>query len=310
MTLAALLLMKPIPFLAKRPELKIIPVGSDLTGYVYVQKQGFITPNENPKDYQMLQKKNREFFLAYNSRVKELAKEKEVSIPEMRKFLEELQGGKQGEASIDTGESFLDYLDDKTAEIMFTLQEDARTLAIRAATFMLQHRAAIPVILRESAEPKARELKVEGITNPLGAEDILRFGDYTVAVRNYANYGATNVEVKDIPVPLEKGTVGYLCDKSSAQVKVGFSDWSVDDTQNAIGEELIAELYRFYQVEAGEAADIDNAGELEGAEVDEADLGEATTPLSTGETSILDSNGSDVETNDSMPKTLETSQAS
>lgn len=287
--------MKPIPFLAKRPKLTIVPVGTELTGVVYLQKQGFITPNENPVDFQEQQKKQRQFFTAYNKRVKELAKELNLSQAEVRTKLAGLQTGDADpdapkDAIVDTGESFLDYLDSETLELMYQLQADARTLAIRAATYMLQHRAAVPVILRQDAEPKARELKVEPITTPIGSDDIIRFDDYTVAARGYANYSAETLEVKDTPIPLKKGTVGYLCDRESSQVKVGFPDWTLTDTENFIGEELIAELYRFYQIEAGEAAE----AQLDGEEVEiDEDLGES--PSSTGEGSTIDSSTSDVE---------------
>ena len=290
--------MKPIPFLAKRPKLTIVPVGTELTGVVYLQKQGFITPNENPVDFQEQQKKQRQFFTAYNKRVKELAKELNLSQAEVRTKLAGLQTGDADpdapkDAIVDTGESFLDYLDSETLELMYQLQADARTLAIRAATYMLQHRAAVPVILRQDAEPKARELKVEPITTPIGSDDIIRFDDYTVAARGYANYSAETLEVKDTPIPLKKGTVGYLCDRESSQVKVGFPDWTLTDTENFIGEELIAELYRFYQIEAGEAAEaqLEDAGEVETEELGELE----NSPSSTGEGSTIDSSTSDVE---------------
>jgi len=290
--------MKPIPFLAKRPKLMIVPVGTQLTGLVYLQKQGFITPNENPVDFQEQQKKQRQFFTAYNKRVKELSKELGLSQAEVRNKLAGLQTGDADpdapkDAIVDTGESFLDYLDSDTLELMYQLQADARTLAIRAATYMLQHRAAVPVILREDAEPKARELKVEALTTPIGADDIIRFDDYTVAVRGYANYSAETLEVKDTPIPLKKGVVGYLCDRESAQVKVGFLDWTVEDTENYIGEELIAELYRFYQIEAGEAAEVQLEGEVESEALGE--LPTSTSPLSTGEGSTIDSSISESE---------------
>jgi hypothetical protein len=189
---------------------------------------------------------------------------------------------------------------------MYALQADARTLAIRAATYMLQHRAAVPVVLREDSQPKARELKIEPLTTPIGADDVVRFGDYTFAVRGYANYGSEVLEIKDAPIPLSKGEVGYLCDKATSQVKVGFPEWELRDTEDYIGEELIAELYRFYQIEAGEAAE----AQLEGEEVEsEDDLGESTSPSLTGDSFTLDSSGSESETSDSMQPTLETSLA-
>jgi hypothetical protein len=303
--------MKPIPFLAKRPKLTIIPVGTELTGVVYLQKQGYITPNENPVDFQEQQKKQRQFFTAYNGRVKQLAQELNLSQAEVRTKLAGLQTGEADpdspkDAIVDTGESFLDYLDEKTLELMYQLQSDARTLAIRAATYMLQHRAAVPIVLREPAEPKARELKIEPLTTPIGADDVVRFGDYTFAVRGYANYGSEVLEIKDAPIPLSKGEVGYLCDKATSQVKVGFPEWELRDTEDYIGEELIAELYRFYQIEAGEAAE----AQLEGEEVEsEDDLGESTSPSLTGDSFTLDSSGSESETSDSMQPTLETSLA-
>ena len=276
--------MKLIPFLAKRPKLEVIPVGSELTGFVYLQKQGFITPNENPVDFQEQQKKQRQFFTAYNGRVKQLAQELNLSQAEVRTKLAGLQTGDAnpdgGEAIVDTGESFLDYLDEKTLELMYQLQSDARTLAIRAATYMIQHRAVIPVTLREDADAGVRQLKVDPISTPIGSGDILRFGDYTVIARGAANYNAMVIEVENTPIPLKKSDVGYLCDRENAQVKVGSSGWEIKDTEDNLGEELIAELYGFYQVEAGEAADIDEAKELEG-EVDDVDAGELETATAT-----------------------------
>lgn len=303
--------MKPIPFLAKRPKLEVVPVGSELTGYVYLQKQGYITPNENPVDFQEQQKKQRQFFTAYNKRVKELSHEMGLSQAEVRTKLAGLQTGEADpdapkDAVVDTGESFLDYLDEKTLELMYQLQSDARTLAIRAATYMLQHRAAVPVVLREPAEPKSRELKVEPLSSPIGSDDIVRFGDYTVAVRGFANYGSSTLEVKDTPIPLKKGEVGYLCDRDSAQVKVGFPEWTITDTEDYIGEELIAELYRFYQVEAGEAADAAMSDE----EVEDIEVGESEmSPLLTGQPSSSDSSTSELEMSDLTTETLETSLA-
>lgn len=289
--------MKIIPFLAKRPKLVVIPVGTEATGFVYLQKQGFITPNENPVDFQAQQRQQRKFFTAYNQRVKQLSSELGLSQAEVRTKLAGLQTGDADpdapkDAIVDTGESFLDYLDSDTLELMYALQSDARTLAIRAATYMLQHRAAVPVVIREDAEPKARELKIEALTTPIGDGDVVRFGDYTFAIRGYANYGSEVLEIKDAPIPLKKGQVGYLCDRESAQVKVGFPDWELRDTEDYIGEELIAELYRFYQIEAGEAAEAQLEGEEVESEVGEAD---ADFPSLTGDSSIIDSNISDAE---------------
>jgi hypothetical protein len=303
--------MKLIPFLAKRPKLVIVPIGTEATGFVYLQKQGFITPNENPVDFQEQQRKQRRFFTAYNKRVKDLSKEMGLSQAEVRTKLAGLQTGDADpnapkEAIVDTGESFLDYLDSDTLELMYQLQADARTLAIRAATYMLQHHAVVPVITRESSEPKSRELKIEGVTTPIGDGDVVRFGDYTVAVRGYANYGSEILEIKDAPIPLNKGEVGYLCDKATSQVKVGFPDWELKDTEDYIGEELISELYRFYQIEAGEAAE----AQLEGEETKEVEIDEDVNfPLSTGARSSSDSSISDVPIPDSVPNNLEASLA-
>jgi hypothetical protein len=336
--------MKPIPFLAKRPKLVVVPVGTEATGFVYLQKQGFITPNENPVDFQEAQRKQRKFFTAYNKRIKELARDLDMSQAEVRTKLGSLSAGasasdgmdiqkqamarwrrefraqnkrspntdedltqkaelrkawvaefedKQGRSpssdeipeyffipSDEDDETMIDYLDDDTLELMYSLQEDARTLAIRAATYMLQHRAAVPVIVREDADAGARQLKIEPLTTPMGSEDIVRFDDYVVAARGAANYGSELLDVKDTPIKLTKGQVGYLCDRASAQVKVGFLDWSVEDTENYLGEDLIGSLYGFYQVEAGEAADIsDEMKELEGeVEIDAEGESEMTTP--------------------------------
>lgn len=284
--------MKVIPFLAKKPKIVMVPVGNDLTGTVFLLKRGYISPSESPVDYQTLERNRRKFFVAYNARVKELAKERNESIAETRKYLESLQGGEQGDVQIDTGETFMDALDDETLEVMFRLQEDTRTLSIRAATYMLKYRAAIPVILTKNAEAGSRKLSVEPLTNPIGSGDLVRFDDYIVKVRDYANYGSETLMVEDLPIPLTVKSVGYLCDRDTSQIKVGFSDWTTDDTSELIGEELIAQLYQFYQVEAGEAV---NENALpEGNEEIVEEMGESL--LSSGETYTSDSNISVVPT--------------
>lgn len=285
--------MRVIPFLTKKPKIEIIPVGSDLTGYVYLLKRGFICPNENPVEHQEQAKKQRQFFTAYNKRVKDIAKEENMTPAAVRDMLSNLQAGERGEVAVDDGKSLLDYLDEQTLELMYTLQEDTRTLAIRAATFMLQYRAATPVVLKNDAEAGSRKLVVEPLSLPLGAGAKLRFDDYEIEVRDFANIGETSVMVKDLPVPLKAAQVGFLCDSETSQIKVGFPDWTVEDTSSNIGEELIAELYRFYQVEAGEAAELEDVAELpEGEEVESDEAGEPQS--STGVQSTSDSSTSDV----------------
>ena len=291
--------MRPVPFLAKKPKVDIVPVGSPLLGGVlYLQDKGpnSLTPNENPLDDQQQRAKQQKLAIALEKRVKEIAQEKNISKVEARKKLYGSQIQRADEVEVDEDEgSFFDYLTETEQKLVFDLEEDQKTIKIRAATRMIQYRAAIPVVVKEAAEAKSRELKVEPLSTPLGDNDVIRFGEYTIALRNYAGYGSERIEVKDTPIPLNPGDVLFLCDSATSQVKVGYDGWTEEDTKSYLGENLIVAIHEFYMVQAGEA--VNEAEALpEGEEVDVEDMGETQSPSSTGETSFSDSNTSDVVT--------------
>jgi len=289
--------MKPIPFLAAKPKVEIVPVGSpSIGGILYLQSKGAssLTPNENPIDDQELRKRQQKLAIALEKRVKEIAQEKNISKAEARKKLygsQVKQAGDEPQVEVDDNEEgFFDFLGPDEQKLVFDLEEDSKTIKIRAATRMIQYRAAIPVIVREPAEAKSREIKVEPLSHPLGSGDVVRFGDYVVALRNHAGYGAERIEVQDTPIPLKQAEVGYLCDSASSQIKVGFPEWTEEDTKDLLGEQLILAIHDFYMVEAGEAVDEKLP---EGEEVTEESVGEQTSPSSIGDESSSGSNTSD-----------------
>lgn len=301
--------MKYAPFLAKKPKAVIVPVGSpEMGGVIYLEKRGkaSLTPNENPVDDQALERKQRKLAIKLEARAKIMAREKEISVAEARKKLfgsNTKSADPENQTEVDsneTEETMFDFLSEDEQTMVFDLQEDQRSLAIRSATRMIQYRAAIPVIVREKAQAGVRAIKVESTTCLLGKGDLIRFNDYTVAVRNFASIGSEVVEVEDTSFPLNEGEVGFLCDRDTARIKVGFGEaseldpekgWSEKDTKDNISEQLIVEIVNFYRYEAG--IDVDDIKELEGeVEIDE----EGESPSLTGEPYITVSSTSDAET--------------
>ena len=76
--------MKKIPF-KTTPKFEIKAIGNERTGVVYLKSINAITPAENPMDFQENKRRQNKFLLRLNQRIKQLATEQNVPVPEMRK---------------------------------------------------------------------------------------------------------------------------------------------------------------------------------------------------------------------------------
>ena len=312
--------MKLLPFLSQ-PSQEIVPVGNDEVGVLYLLQKKGITPNENPVDFQEQQKNQQKFLLRLNKRIKQLANENNVSIASMRKKVfgaevsEKTADGGQVEVAIDDGnETMFDYLDQETAELLFAMQEDKRGVAIRAATYMVRNRTAYPVKLAANAIAGMEQITIHTPNHLLGEGSHIKFGSsYVEIAENWLPAVSSGdhslLKVKQLITNLQDGTVGFLCDRDSTVTKLGYPEWTEDDTKNFLSEELIAELYQFYLAESGvEPPDSGNKDK----EDSEGNLLRSKEQLNqnqlTGDTSLSDSSGLELQTPDSTTKTLETSQ--
>ncbi|EKU98040.1 hypothetical protein Lepto7375DRAFT_7299 [Leptolyngbya sp. PCC 7375] len=405
---------KLLPFVNKPLE-EIEIVGSDRTGLLHLVSLKGVTPNENPADFQEQQKKQQKFLLRLTQRIKQLAKEQNVPIKEMRKkvmgamtpertvidydlkvfgvernevspsgfretvclilvsdgwyvcvfdsnkvikrirldesnsnhqyllgyiennfkgfltYPNEYQVSKQLKQRIlksvsllsfessdtevvdDDENELFDYLDEQTAELLFSLQEDKARLAIRAATFMLKYRVVYPVVALANSVAGSKHIHVQPPQAPIEKNVSVRFGPHKYAETTellVPGFNQTDtLHVDELPFEIKDGDVGFICQPGSINLKIGFPDWTEQDTRDNIPEELIALLFQFYQKEAGIVTDTDDSDDS----VDNNE-GNLLTPSqnqleqspSTGDESTTDSNGLESQTNGSTAKTLET----
>lgn len=296
--------MKLLPFVSK-PEQEIQRIGNADTGYLYLVKRNGITPNENPVNFQAQQKKQQKFLLSLNKRIRQLAKENDVSIAEMRERVmgaqapSNAQTAKTEDSNVEVVEEdeqkMFDYLDEPTAEMLFDMQEDKAKLAIRAATFMLEYRVLYPVHVKANAVPGSKQLTIESPQTEIPRNTSIKFDgrQYVEVIETLIpTFGdSETLDIDDLPFALKDGDVGFICEPGTRKLKVGFVNWCIEDTRSYLSEEMIALLFDFYQVESGAAVDINE-------DADEGNLlSPSKEPLNqtqpTGEESTTDSNGSE-----------------
>ena len=209
-----------------------------------------------------------------------------------------------------------DYLDEQTADLLFGLQEDKARLMIRAATFMLKHRVVYPIVSLSNSVAGSKSIHIQPPQTPIEKNTSIRFGPHKYAETTEILIPGLNptdtLHIDELAFQVNDGDVGFICQNGSRNLKIGFPDWTEQDTRNEIPEELISLLFNFYQKEAGIVADLDDSDDHTGDD-DEGNLlmpsqNQLGQSQLTGETSTTDFNGLGSEIPDSTMKTLETSQ--
>lgn len=408
---------KLLPFV-NRPVETIKVIGNDRTGQLHLVSLQGVTPNENPGDFQEQQKKQQKFLLRLTQRIKKLATDEGIPVPEMRKrvmgamspesdplnnyqifvssvrksdpefskksniiyllrlqdtwvlkitpenndqntytyYLNQYSDGAfvalqqylietYGESKpwpvteslsteqlsklkflinklqlkeiTDDDNQLFDYLDEETADLLFALQEDKAKLAIRAATFMLKYRVAYPVVAAESAMVGAKSLMIQVPQTAIEKNTSIRFApnkyveSLEMVVPGLGEYESLIID--DLSFQIEENDTGFICDKGTRKLKIGFHDWEEKDTRDNLPEELISMLYNFYQIEAGILVESDendeDEGDEDGGNLLMSSLNQLPQNQLTGETSTTDSNGLESQTVASHMKILETNPA-
>jgi hypothetical protein len=207
------------------------------------------------------------------------------------------------------GADLMDYLDVKPMHKLIQLQKvTTKDDVAHVATLMIRERLVYPVVVKAVAKQKSNQLgEVEPLRFNAVGGNRLRFGETIVEVDGNATYDEEMVVVKPLLRQIEAGEVGYLLDAMGG-FKVGNADWTLEHTKSLLSLEQQRALYDFYKSERGDSAASEDAGEenltmplLES----DSSLNESQ---STGLPSIGESNPTESPTNDSMPRTLATSQ--
>lgn len=314
--------MKPkfLPFLSQ-PKEEIVPVGNKDVGVLHLIKRWGIAPDENPVELQEGINKQVRLMLLVEKATKRFSEEKGISKGEARSklFAAPVKKADDGEAvAVETDAddiSVYDYLDQAEVTELIGLQGDTDTVAIRAASLLIQHRVVYPVELLEDVPESIGpvEAKVKPIGFDIPRESKLKFvhGFAATIVSTAGTVAKEGSEVIVLAGPktaLKAGWVGYLIDSETDKVKRG-ADWTEEDTKEYLTNTLIREIYNFYRAESGGLPDVEDLEETSAA-------GELTsTPLSgsppenllTGAEFISDSSTSVAETNGLAPVTLEVS---
>jgi hypothetical protein len=313
--------MKPkfLPFLSQ-PKEEIVPIGNDDVGVLHLIKRWGISPDENPVELQEGINKQVRLMLLVEKATKRLADEKGISKPEARNKLfaapvkkADADGDEAVAVEMDEEISLYDYLDQAETVELMGLQGDTDTVAIRAASLLIQHRVVYPVELLEDV-PEAVG-PTEALVKPLGFEVpreakfkfIHGFAATTVETAIGSREGSEKIVFKGVKTPLKAGWIGYLIDPETNKVKRG-ADWTEADTKEYLTNTLIRAVYDFYRVESGGLPDIKELEEAGGDSSGEAETS-TSTPLSdsppenqlTGDESLSDSSISVAETNGLLP---------
>ncbi len=293
--------MKRNPFGQK--QLEILPVGNAQTGVIYLAKRNGITPAENPVDMQEAMTRQTEATLIFLQAVKNCAEQEGVSNADARKLI---FPEKQADGTIAEGVDLYDYLAPKEAGRLIGLQEDARQVALQAATLFLQHRLVYPVIVTEDAKSKANQLTVEPLRFQVAGQNKFKFGDVTIEATEEAGFDAEILMVGPLPRKIEAGEIGYLTDMTG-RIKIGDPDWTIEHTREFLMEPQIEAIYQFYQAEIGQAPATTDDGAENLTTPSPALLTASTENPSTGRKSIGASKATELPTIDSTATTLATS---
>jgi hypothetical protein len=290
--------MSLLPF-ASKPKVKIVPVGNDEIGIVHLKKIDAITPKENTADFQADTRKAVRIQKIVNSVCEKMSAELGITKAEARKRLFNMpikSAAVENEAPVEvvdeeesTAMGIYEWMTPEQVDEFISGQGNQEEIAIKAVTLLIQNRIAYPVTVVANAKDKATELFIETGLEEIEQQSKIRFGNITVTVDGYS--GGDTLETLPLSSKLAAGSVGYLLDERGRE-KLGAPEWTIDDTRN-LPTPLIAEIYRFYQVEAGLIGDTVD-GEDEGELMGQPSIESSSSPLSNGAKSIGDSNILDV----------------
>lgn len=301
-------MLKRSPFQSKKSQkMEYETIGSEATGVIYLLKRGGISPSENPQDVQEMIQRQAEATLIFLQGVRQLAERDGITTEQAREriFPTKTADG-EGEVAVADEVDLYDVLDPSQAKNLILNQENAREVAIRAATLFIQNRLLYPIILTSEAKPKSTALSVEPLRFGVAIGNRFKFGNETIESKDEADFDSETIEVSAIPQTFEAGAVGFLLDATGRE-KVGDDQWTDEMTRKYLMEEQITLIYQFYQAEIGVKAEVDE--ETEGNLISKtkslSSSNTSTESQSTGMKSTGESKAMGFGTSASAVKTLE-----
>lgn len=302
------------PFQTKTTKkLEFESIGTEETGVIYLFKRGGISPSENPQDVQEMIQRQAEATLIFLQGVRQLAERDGISSEEARRRIFPEKTAEQEEEENRTGLTVVadevdlyDVLDPVQAKNLILNQENAREVAIRAATLFIQNRLLYPIVLVKDAKAKATNLEIEPLRFGVAIGNKFKIGDVTIESTEEAGFDSELIEVSALPQAFESGTVGFLLD-ATGRVKMGDDQWTEEMTRKYLLEQQITLIYEFYQSEIGLASKEDQETEGNSKTKSLSSSNTSTESRSTGEKSTGESRAMGFGTTGSTPKTLEVS---
>lgn len=227
--------MKRLPF-ARTPKIEIVPVGQEEHGILYLQKRNSRTVSERTSldEAELKQSKGQLILFKLARRI---AEDKDIS---SEQALAQILAGNG------TSPLLLDYLDEMHE--LLSLRGETDKLKDLVATILIKGRIAYPVVIGSNAKAGVEKLAIAPLSFPLADGDLIKFDSVKVEIKGNYEPGATELEICALGSNISSQKVGFLCNFESGNPRLGDPDWTLEDT-GTLGEELIEDLYEFYQVE-------------------------------------------------------------
>ncbi|NEP57906.1 MAG: hypothetical protein F6K31_12925 [Symploca sp. SIO2G7] len=232
-----------IPVLKKKKP-SIVPIGSEETGYIYLQKRHHCVSGERMEidEYEIKQMQGQ---VVLDRLARKICEDKGVN----RDYAMSLIFPKEDEVASqaeDEQNILLQYPEEM--EQLVSLRIPANKLKAVVATVFIQRRVAYPVQLVKAAKLNQSGLAIAPAAFHIKDGAVIKFGScLTTALLNH-DLGAETLSVEEISESLAADTVGFLYDPSTQSEIVGATEWTFEQT-NDLDENLIELIYEFYQRE-------------------------------------------------------------
>lgn len=267
---------------------EIVAIGNDEIGKVYFLKRFCRVAGEREALDATEKNQNEGQFLLVQLADK-ISKDKGISISDAYSYIFPSESDSE---VVNDFNPMLEYPAEMKA--LLGLRSQTNRMKDAVATVMMNTRVAFPIELSANADTNSESLQVVGLSFPLKDNDLIKFGTCTVKVTRHHEVDAEAISVHPLTANLAAERVGFLANFESGKEKVGYPDWTSEDTKQ-LPENLIDEIFAFYQREAAGLPEVQEEVE----EKNDQDLAttKTLTPsensanenLSTGENSTTES---------------------
>lgn len=281
------------PIINKKAKYEVIPVGSESTGIIYLEKRGSLSVGE-ARDIDSIDAKRQKAAIIASKLVKKISVDRGVTIAEAQELLSPTRSA-DGATEVDNSDVIYDYIEDFT-ELNALSSIDSASVSISVATLFIKKRVAFPVELTASVPFNSTSISVAATHFPLQDKQVIRFGDCLVTVVGNYQPSDTGLILKVQPVaenlPL---CTGFLYNSLTKSYVVGTDEWTEEDTKDC-SDEFVSAIYKFYENERSRwkvETEPTPAPVTEGEQLQPALL---TGEISTGESNPIEFQIPDLET--------------